>query len=65
LIDDSVEAVVHLISSWDIEKARDFAWLNVQTLWELRRIGPLYDAYTATLARTVGMGSRLLLTSPN
>jgi hypothetical protein len=64
LIDDSVEAVVHLISSWDIEKARDFAWLNVQTLWELRRIGPLYGAYTATLARTVGMGSRLLLTSP-
>ena len=63
VIDDSVEAVVHLISSWDIEKARDFAWLNVQTLWELRRIGPLYDAYTATLASTVGMGSRLLLTS--
>jgi hypothetical protein len=25
LIDGSVEAVVHLISSWDIEKARDFA----------------------------------------
>jgi hypothetical protein len=63
MIDDGVEAVVHLIASWDIEKARDFAWLNVQTLWELRRIGPLYDAYTATLASTVGMGSRLLLTS--
>ena len=62
-IDDSIEAVVHLISSWDIEKARDFAWLNVQTLWELRRTPILFDAYTATLARTVGMGSRLLLTS--
>jgi hypothetical protein len=62
-IDDSIEAVVHLISSWDIEKARDFAWLNVQTLWELRRTPLLFDAYTATLARTVGMGSRLLLTS--
>ena len=63
-IDDSIEPVVHLISSWDIEKARDFAWLNVETLWELRRVRPLLDAYTATLARTVGMGSRLLLTSP-
>jgi hypothetical protein len=62
-IDDSIEPVVHLISSWDIAKARDFAWLNVQTLWELRRAGPLLDAYTTTLASTVGMGSRLLLTS--
>jgi Family of unknown function (DUF5995) len=62
-IDDHFEPVVHLISSWDIAKARDFAWLNVQTLWELRRVRHLFDAYTATLARTVGMGSRLLLTS--
>jgi hypothetical protein len=62
-IDDDLEPITHLISSWDIEKARDFAWLNAQTLWELRRAGPLFDAYAATLARTVGMGSRLLLTS--
>jgi hypothetical protein len=62
-IDDDLEPIAHLISSWDIEKARDFAWLNAQTLWELRRIRPSFDAYAATLARTVGMGSRLLLTS--
>jgi hypothetical protein len=62
-IGDNLEPVVHLISSWDIEKARDYAWLTVQTLWELRRAGHLFDAYVATLARTVGMGSRLLLTS--
>ena len=62
-IDDHLEPVAHLITSWDIDKARDFAWLTVQTLWELRRAGPLFDAYVATLARTVGMGSRLLLTS--
>jgi hypothetical protein len=62
-IDDQVGPVVHLISSWDIAKARDFAWLNVQTLWELRHAGRLLDAYTATLAATVGMGSRLLLTA--
>jgi hypothetical protein len=62
-VDDGIEPVVHLISSWNIEKARDFAWLNIQTLWQLRRTGQLFDAYAATLARTVGMGSRLLLTS--
>ena len=62
-VDDHLEPVAHLISSWNIDKARDFAWLNVLTLWELRRVSPLFDAYAATLASTVGMGSRLLLTS--
>jgi uncharacterized protein DUF5995 len=62
-IDDHLDPVVHLITSWKIEKARDFAWLTAQTLWELRRSRRLFDAYVATLARTVGMSSRLLLTS--
>jgi hypothetical protein len=62
-IDGNIEPISHLISSWDIGNARDFAWLTVETLWELRRAERLFDAYTATLARTVGMGSRLLLTS--
>lgn len=62
-IDDHLNPVAHLITSWNIDKARDFAWLTVQTLWELRRAPRLFDAYVATLARTVGMGSRLLLTS--
>jgi hypothetical protein len=61
-IDDHLEPVAHLITSWDIDKARDFAWLTAQTLWQLRRAGRLSDVYAATLARTVGMGSRLLLT---
>jgi hypothetical protein len=62
-LDDAIEPVVHLITSWDITMARDFAWLNVETLWELRRVRPLYDSYTTTLAHSVGMGSRLLLTA--
>ena len=62
-VDDDLSPVAHLVSSWNIDKARDFAWLNVQTLWELRRASRLFDAYTAALASTVGMGSRLLLTS--
>ena len=60
--DDSLAPVVHLVSSWNIDKARDVAWVNTSTLWELRRIEILRKAYEAGLARTVGMGSRLLLT---
>jgi hypothetical protein len=62
-IDDHLGPVAHLISSWDIAKARDAAWVNVLTLWELRQAPPVFDAYAAGLAGTVGMGSRLLLTS--
>jgi hypothetical protein len=62
-VDDHLAPVAHLVNSWNIDKARDVAWVNVQTLWELQRVGFLFDTYTAALARTVGMGSRLLLTS--
>ncbi len=61
-VDDHLGPVAHLISSWSIERARDFAWVTAQTLWEIRRLTPLYQAYSAGLAHTVGMGSRLLLT---
>ena len=54
--------MAHLICSWDIEKARDVAWLTAQTLWELRRVNDLLDAFVETLGSTVGMGSQLLLT---
>jgi hypothetical protein len=62
-VDDHLAPVAHLVSSWKIDKARDIAWVNMQTLWELRRVDFLHDAYAGALARTVGMGSRLLLTS--
>jgi Family of unknown function (DUF5995) len=61
-LDNHFEPVTHLISSWDIEKARDVAWLTVKTLWELRPLNQLFDAYAEALSSTVGMGSQLLLT---
>lgn len=61
-VDNHLEPVTHLICSWDIEKARDCAWLTVKTLWELRRVNQLFDAFVETLCGTVGMGSQLLLT---
>jgi len=60
--DDQIGPVVHLISSWKIEKARDVAWVNVEALWAMRIIGPLAGRYRAALASTVGMASRYLLT---
>ena len=57
-----IGAVVHLISSWKIDKARDAAWVNVEALWAMRSLGALADRYRESLARTVGMASRCLLT---
>lgn len=61
-VDDEIGAVVHLVSAWKIDKARDLAWVNVETLWSMRKLEPLFDRYAAMLSHTVGMGSRLLLT---
>lgn len=60
-IDDRLGPIVHLVSSWNIDKARDLAWVNVCLLWELRRSSFLNDLHLSALARTVGLGSRLLL----
>jgi len=60
--DDRVGPVVHLISSWSIDKAREVAWVNAEALWALRSLGPLADRFEAALAGTVGMASRYLLT---
>jgi hypothetical protein len=60
--DKQVGPVVHLVSSWDIGKAREVAWVNAEALWAMRSAGSLADRYQAALARTVGMASRCLLT---
>jgi uncharacterized protein DUF5995 len=61
-VDDQVGAVVHLISTWNIDAARDVSWVTAQTLWALRSIGVLRDRYLDGVAHTVGMTSRALLT---
>ena len=61
-LDEEVGPVVHLVSSWNIDKARDLAWVSVEALWTLRRLELLYERYVAALASTVGMASRCLLT---
>ena len=61
-VDDRVGPVVHLVSTWKIDKARDLSWVTVQTLWALRATSPLRERYLDSLAHTVGMTSRALLT---
>ena len=61
-VDDRVGPVVHLVSAWNIDKARDLSWITVETLWALRRTGFLRDRFLDGLGHTVGMTSRALLT---
>jgi hypothetical protein len=61
-IDRHIGPVVHLVSAWNIDKARDAAWVTVEALWALRRLRGLTARLTTTLAHTVGMASRCLLT---
>ena len=61
-MDDRLGPVVHLLSTWNIDKARDLSWVTVETLWALRRTTFLRDRFLDSLGHTVGMTSRALLT---
>jgi Family of unknown function (DUF5995) len=61
-LDHGLGPVVHLLSTWDIDKARDLAWVTVETLWALRRTSLVLDRFLDALGHTVGMTSRALLT---
>ena len=60
-VDDRLGPVEHLLSTWNIEKARDLSWVTVETLWALRRAGFLRGRVLESLGHTVGMTSRALL----
>jgi hypothetical protein len=62
LVDEEIGPVVHLVSAWNIDKARDLAWVTVETLWTMRNLELLTGRYVGMLGHTVGMGSRILLT---
>ena len=61
-VDADLGPVVHIVDSWNIDKARDVAWVNVEAMWSIRHVGALAGRYRAALASTVGMASRCLLT---
>ena len=61
-VDDRLGPVVHLVSSWSIDQARDVSWVTAQTLWALRDTQFLQGRFLGGLGHTVGMTSRALLT---
>ena len=50
-----------IVAMWNVERARDAAWTNAETLWTLRGAPQLYAEYLASLDRLVGFASRGLL----
>lgn len=60
-VDDRLGPVAHLLSTWNIDKARDLSWVTVETLWALRRSTVLRGRVLDGLGHTVGMTSRALL----
>jgi hypothetical protein len=50
-----------VIAMWKVERARDAAWTNAETLWLLRRTPDLRDAFLLALDRMVGFAGRGLL----
>jgi hypothetical protein len=59
--DDALGRLDDRLALWNIERARDAAWVQAQALWALRDLGPLRRAYVDTLDRTVGFAGRGLL----
>jgi Family of unknown function (DUF5995) len=61
-LDDEVGPLVHLVNAWNIDKARDLAWVSAETIWATRHLAQLSARYVAMLGHTVGLASRCLLT---
>jgi hypothetical protein len=62
MVDAVVDPVVHVVNAWNIDKARDAAWVSTEALWALRPLPRLGARFRSALGHTVGMGSRCLLT---
>ncbi len=61
LADDVLGEVDDVIAIWKIERARDAAWTNAETLRALQFSRDLADAFLLTLDRMVGFAGRGLL----
>jgi Family of unknown function (DUF5995) len=59
---DLGDPLLHLVSSWSIDRARDAAWATALTLWELRGDPALQATATRALDDATGLVSRCLLT---
>jgi hypothetical protein len=51
-----------IVAVWDVQKARDAAWVRAEVIWSLRALPRLRDDYEAMNDRAVGFAGRALLT---
>ena len=61
LADEALGRVDDVLAAWSVARARDSAWTHAETLWAIRDLPALRDAFLLTLDRTVGFAGRGLL----
>jgi hypothetical protein len=61
VVDAALGDVDDRIAMWDVGQARDAAWVHAQTLWALRPVPQLQEAFLETLDHIVGFAGRGLL----
>ena len=61
VVDDTLGSADDRIAMWNVERARDAAWVQGEALWALHGIGFLERRYLDTLDRLVGFAGRGLL----
>ena len=60
-VDTSLGRLDDVLAMWKVEKAREAAWVNAETLWSLRGAPRLQRSFLRTLDSTVGFAGRGLL----
>lgn len=58
---DTLSRLCDRTAMWDIERARDAAWVQGETMWAIRSVHLLQQRYVDTLDHTVGFAGRGLL----
>jgi hypothetical protein len=61
IADEALGKVDDVIAMWNVERARDAAWANAETLWSLRSSPDLAGAFLHALDGMVGFAGRGLL----
>ncbi len=61
LADEALGRLDDVVAMWSVARARDAAWAHAETLWAIRRLPPVRDAFLLALGRTVGLVGRGLL----
>jgi hypothetical protein len=61
-LDEVFNPVDDVVAVWDVERARDAAWIRAEVLWQLRALPPLRNDYEEMNDRAVGFAGRALLT---